>query len=217
MKTDTQALIDSLAQGVKPVRPMVSPGRLLASLGLVLTLYAFGTDCFMGWRPDLAIQFGRPPFLAEVGLLAALAAASLAGAVYLAFPDQYQHPFASRLPLWLLAALILLLGVQAFLPADPRMILPMPGETHSMGCTVCIGLVSLLPSALMLVVLRAGASAAPPLSGLYIVLAAASLGCLIVRLKEMNDSLLHLAAWHYLPTLVFAALGALIGKYFLRW
>jgi hypothetical protein len=49
------------------------------------------------------------------------------------------------------------------------------------------------------------------------VLAASGVGCLTLRLAELNDSIEHLLQWHYVPTLLFAAGGAMIGKWLLRW
>jgi hypothetical protein len=217
MTKDTEALIDSLAQGATPVKPMASPARLLAGLGALLVVYLAGTGCFLGLRADIAAQLHRPFYVAELAMLILIAASSLASAIYLAFPDQYQHPFAGRLPLLCLAGFLLLLGAQVFLPSDPRMVIPLKAESHTMSCTVCIGFISLIPSALMFVMLKAGASARPMLSGTSVVLAAAAIGCLVIRLEEMNDSLAHLALWHYLPALVFAVIGAFLGKIFLRW
>jgi hypothetical protein len=69
----------------------------------------------------------------------------------------------------------------------------------------------------MFVLLRKGASIRQLQAGSFAVLTATAIGCLTLRLSEENDSIMHLLQWHYLPTLLFAALGALAGKWLLKW
>jgi len=76
---------------------------------------------------------------------------------------------------------------------------------------------AIVPAALIFALLRKGASVRPLRAGSFAVLAASGLGCLTLRLSEANDSLVHLVDWHYLPTLLFAVIGALVGRYLLRW
>ena len=86
-----------------------------------------------------------------------------------------------------------------------------------MECALCIGSVALIPSALIFALLRKGASVRQFQAGSFAVLAASSIGCLTLRLAEANDSMMHLASWHYGPTVLFAALGAALGKILLKW
>jgi hypothetical protein len=210
-------LIESLAQETRPVTPMRSPAALLVRLGAVLLLYAFVTGYVLGLRPDLAMQLQRPFYLAEIILLAILSFSSLWACVHLAFPDPYQRRIVTQLPILAFGILSIILGIQGFLPHDVRMVIPPPETAHGMECTLCIGSVAIIPSALMLIFLRRGASVHPRAAGAYAVLAAAGIGCLMLRLSEANDSLAHLITWHYLPTLLFAVIGAGIGKWLLKW
>ena len=54
-------------------------------------------------------------------------------------------------------------------------------------------------------------------AGLLAVIAAVSVGAITLRLAEANDEIMHLLSWHYLPSIFFASLGALLGRYLLRW
>ena len=213
----TDQLIESLAQETKPVTPMRNPVTLALRLGSVLLLYALAIGWVLGLRPDLAMQLQRPFYLAEIMSLAAISLTSLWACVHLAFPDQYQRRIVAQLPILAFGALSIILGVQGFLPHDLRMVIPPPETAHGMECTLCIGSVAIIPSALMLIFLRLGASVHPRAAGAYAVLAAAGIGCLMLRLSEANDSLAHLVTWHYLPTLLFAVIGAGIGKWLLKW
>ena len=213
----TDQLIESLAHETKPVTPMRSPVKLALRLGAVLLLYALVTGYVLGLRPDLAMQLQRPFYLMEILLLAAISLSSLWACVHLAFPDQYQRRIVTQLPILAFGGLSIILAVQGFLPHDVRMVIPSPETAHGMECTLCIASVAIIPSALVLMFLRQGASVHPRAAGAYAVLAAAGIGCLMLRLSEANDSLAHLITWHYLPTLLFAIVGTGIGKWLLKW
>lgn len=212
---NTSNLIDELSkEAAKPA--LRGPRHYAYQLGLVLVLYAVIVVPMQGLRPDLAMQLTRPLFLAEVMVLAALVAASMLAAVLSMYPDSYQKHGLLRLPYVFFCVLAVFIAGQGFLPLDARMVMPQPGA-YTIECSICIAALTLVPSALIFRVLRKGASVKPWRAGSFAVLASSALGCLMLRLAEDNDSLTHLAQWHYLPTLIFAALGALAGKYLLRW
>ncbi len=214
--TDIATLIARLSsEATAPVRPM-SPGYWGTRLVAVLGIYALGTQLFLGLRPDLALQFIRPAFAAEIALLVALLLSSTVASVLAMYPDVHQKPRFLVLPYATFGVLALLIVAQLFLPVDARMVMPAPGA-HGMECALCIGSVALVPSALIFALLRKGASVRQFQAGFFAVLAASAIGCLTLRLAEASDSMLHLATWHYLPTLCFAALGAVIGNRLLRW
>lgn len=215
--TDLEGLIENLSAGLRPVRPMRAPRRLALELSAVLGVYALAVVAVLGLRSDLAMQLHRPWFAAEIFLLLFITLSSVGAAVCLATPDEYQRPEIKLLPLIGLLLFVLLVDVQVMLPLDPRMVIPGGAAANTMECTLCIAAVAIAPAALMLVLLGKGASARPLLAGAWAVLAAAGVGCLTLRLAEMNDSLSHLVQWHYLPTLGFAALGGLAGRLFLKW
>jgi hypothetical protein len=213
---DTQTLIDRLSGDATSPKALRSPhywvGRLLA----VLAAYGIAAQLFLGLRPDLTMQFTRPFFDAEVGLLAALLMTSALASVLVMYPDAYQKPKLLKVPYIVFIMLVGLVIFQIFMPLDTRMVMPTPGA-HAMECAICIGAVSLVPSALIFALLRKGASVHQFQAGAFAVLAATAIGCLTLRLAEANDSMMHLVSWHYLPTLLFTILGAYIGKYLLRW
>lgn len=216
MKMKTEDLINSLAGNAVSKKQLGSPARLAVCIISILFIYAAAVGIALGFRADLIEQLYRPFFLTEILLLLFLIFSSLIAAIFLLFPDIYQKNGAIYLPLYSLCTLILVLLVQVFLPIDPRMLIPM-GKVHSMECAICIAAITMIPSALIFAYLRKGASVYPLLSGIYAVLASSGIGCLMLRLAEANDSILHITLWHYIPTLIFAAVGALIGKIFLKW
>lgn len=136
--------------------------------------------------------------------------------MFLLFPDRYQKRGVLYWPLYNVCAFLLILALQMFLSADSTMLLPV-GNVHTIECALCIGAVAIIPSALLFGFLRNGKSVYPFLSGLYAVLMATGIGCLMLRLAETSHSIIHITLWHYLPTLLFAGIGAFMGRIFLKW
>lgn len=214
---DTNELIAKLSRERAPKMILRSPAYFGIRLIAVLAAYALGAQFYLGFRPDIAVQLARPLFAVEVLLLAATILSGAVAAVFSMYPDLHQKPWILKIPYAVFATLAALVLFQLFLtPIDPRMVLP-PAGAHAMECTLCIAAISIVPSALVFGLLRKGASVHPFHAGSFAVLATTGIGCLALRLAEDNDSLIHLTAWHYLPTLLFAALGAAIGKWVLRW
>lgn len=215
--TNTLDLIASLSSEAVPARKVRAPSYWAVRLLAVLMIYAIGCQFFLELRPDLLTQFARPFFVAEILLLAVLLAGSAIASVLAMYPDAYQKPRLLSLPYVVFGALAILLGFQLVMPQDVRMLTPEGPGVHAMECAICIASVALIPSALIFALLRMGASVRQLQAGSFAVLTASSVGCLTLRLAEANDSIMHLVQWHYMPTLAFAALGALAGKWLLRW
>lgn len=214
--SDIDKLIDTLSADSAVVKPMTAPAALCARLGAVLTAYALVVVLAQGIRVDFVLQLARPFFVLEIVLLLTIAVTALRAAVLLAYPDGYQHPKAHYWPLAAAGLLVTMLTAHGLAPPDARMIIPQ-GSAHAMECALCIGATAIIPAALLFLALKKGASTHPLQAGAYAVLAAASIGCLTLRMTEANDSLAHLAMWHYAPTVLFAVLGAALGKALLRW
>ncbi len=212
---NTVDLIASLSAEAKPEKRVATPAYWSMRLLAVCLLYAIGTQLFLGIRPDVFIQLSRPLFALEILLLVILLLASGFAAVLAMYPDAYQKPQLLKLPYAAFALLVGLMGFQLLMPHDARMALP--PETHAMECALCISSIALIPSALIFALLRKGASVRPLQAGAFAVLAASAIGGVTLRLSEENDSIQHLVQWHYVPTLLFAIVGALLGKYLLRW
>lgn len=212
---NTNELIASLSREA-PTSRLKSPGYFGWRLGAVLAAYGLGAQLFLQLRPDLSAQLMRPTFAVEIALLVLLTVTSAASSIFVMYPDMHQKRWVLNLPYAVFAVLAVFILSQLAMPQDARMVVPDAGA-HAMECALCIASISILPSGLIFRLLRKGASVHPLRAGSFAVLAASAIGCLTLRLAEANDSLMHLAAWHYLPTLLFAALGALIGRWLLAW
>lgn len=214
---NTADLIASLSAEVTPVKKARTPSYWAVRLLVLLALYAVGCQFFLGFRPDLELQLTRPLFALETLLLSLLLLSSAVAAVLAMYPDAYQKPQLLKLPYAVFALLVAVVGFQLWMPADVRMVMPEGASVHAMECAICIASVALIPSALIFALLRKGASVRQFQAGSFAVLASSAIGCLTLRLAEANDSIMHLVQWHYVPTLLFAALGALAGKWLLKW
>jgi hypothetical protein len=213
---NTNDLIASLSAEVKPQQRLEKPAYWCARLLAVCALYAIATQLCLGLRSDFSMQLSRPFFVAEIALLFVLLLTSVLAAVLSMYPDGYQKPKFLKLPYLAFAAVFGLVAFQLLMPHDTRMAGPEAG-THGIECALCISAVALIPSALIFAILRKGASVRPFQAGAFAVLAASAIGGFTIRLAEANDSIEHLVQWHYIPTFLFATLGALIGKWLLKW
>ncbi|MFT6077745.1 MAG: hypothetical protein ACJATU_000955 [Rickettsiales bacterium] len=214
--TQTIDLITKLSNEAKAIKPMIKPIKWVSYLLLICGIYAIIAQTFLGLRPDLALQFMRPLFTAEIFLIFFLFLASIIAATLNIYPDLYQKSRLIKLPYVFFLLLASLLIFQIFIPdSSPELIYP--EIPHKMICSACITFLSFIPAILIFIILKKGATIRPLQAGLFSVLASSSLGCLILRLSEANDSLSHILIWHYIPMVVLALIGTLIGKLLLKW
>ena len=166
-----------------------------------------------GLRPDLVHALHQPWFVAEiVALLLIFIATSLSAAV-LAFPDLHQKRSTG------LGAGCDVRAVSAghAVCLARRQSRPRRCPCTASRCTISIILVSLLPMAWTFYAMRKFASTHYHLAGGIALLSAFSVGALWLRLHEVNDSIVHVVEWHYLPMLAFGLVGWWLGKMVLKW
>ena len=204
--TETDALIRSLAADLaaRPRSvPLSRPLALAMAVAVGAILAAVLTS--LGVRPDLPAATVQPVFLAKLALGAAFALAGAALATRLARPDA---PEGSHR--WLaVAALPAALGL-VWSATGPAVGAPL-------ACVTAILLLSLVPLALALLVLRRGAPARPDAAGAAAGLLAGGLAVLGYALYCPIDSLAYVALWYGLGVMAVAALGAGLGRLALRW
>ena len=209
---NTEELINKLAQDNVTVKPAPHPYMLsLKWMGWAVA-YLVVSLMFSGLRPDLAAKLHEPLFVAELAALSGIFIATSLSASLLAFPDIHQLRRLAFAPViaFALFVLVMILAWQADNPPAP---LPM----HSFQCTLAITLVSLLPAAWIFYVMRKFASTHYHLAGCCALLFAFSIGAIWLRLYELNDSIMHVIEWHYLPMIAFGIAGLWLGKNVLKW
>jgi len=167
----------------------------------------------LGPRPDIADAMGtmRFPFKFIVTIALALSAAFLL--VLLARPGQR----------WTAAVLLAAPVIVGFGAAMELFMLPSNAlksawiGNNSMLCMTFIPLIGLGPLAILLVALRHAAPTRPMLSGAVAGILAGGIAATFYAAHCADDSPLFVATWYTLAVLGLAALGALVGKFVLRW
>jgi len=205
-------LIDKLARDTAVVKPAPHPYLLSLQWMGVAAAYLILALVFSGLRPDLMLNLQQPWFVTEIAALVCIFIATSLSAALLAFPDLHQKRSAAFAPA--LAFVLFLLVMFCAWNADSP---PAPLPVHSFECTISITLVALLPAAWTLYVMRKYASTHCRWAGSIALLFAFSVGALWLRLYEINDSILHVVEWHYLPMIVFGLAGLWLGKTVLKW
>jgi hypothetical protein len=205
-------LIDGLAREAVALKPAPQPFKLWLYLLLAALLYLAVCLGVSGLRPDAAQAWQQPWLRAEIGLLFMILLSGTLSAALLSFPDLGQHRALVRLPAWLCAGfgVLLYFSWRSQLP-------PAPLPAHDYQCTLCITLVALAPASAMLWIMRQYACTHYRAAGSIALLSAFSIGALWLRLHEVNNSIVHVLQWHYLPMLAVGLIGLCLGRALLKW
>lgn len=209
---DIEQLVAQLSSEATPVRPAPTPWRLSLRWSAIAIAYLIIALIASGLRADLAQALQHPLYIAELLLLLAILLSTTQASALLAFPDLHQQRLLAYTPmaLFVVFILVIVLAWQADTP-------PSPFPVHSFECTLDITFIALIPAALAFMVLRGFASTHPGWAGSYALLAAFSIGAIWLRLYEVNNSILHVVQWHYLPMIAVAWLGLMLGRRMLKW
>ena len=211
MKTDD--LIRALAADTVQ-RPHL---RTTLLLGMVpsLAFAVLAVWFVLGFRADLLTALVTPISVVRILLTGVLGLAAMRLALLLARPEGGQ---VARL--WPLAAIAaaafgLLLWAYVSTPAEARQMATV-GKTMT-KCLVAIPLLSVLPVATLMYVLRQGATTTPLRAGFVAGLAGSGLSAAIYALHCTEDSPLFYVTWYGLAIMGVALVSTLIGARALRW
>lgn len=210
--TNIDHLIARLAQDGITVKLAPHPYILSLQWMVASMLYLAVSLAFSGLRPDLLEKFHNKWFLAEIVVLCGIFIVTSISAALLAFPDLHQKRNLALAPAWMFT-LFLLTMFLAWRADSP----PTPLPVHSFECTLGITLMALLPALWTFYSMRKYASTHNRLAGSVALLSAFSVGALWLRLHEVNDSIVHVIQWHYLPMLAIGIIGLWLGQRVLRW
>lgn len=209
MKTDE--LIRALAAdgATPPVSVKRHLGRALP-VGLVAAAVLFALA--LGPRPDLAAALQDPRFLFKFVVTLFLAGTAALAALRLARPE-------GRMPLMLFAGPgVLLAGVLGELAATPSS--TWASELMGNNALVCLAAIPILSLPVLaagLLALRHGAPSRPALAGAVAGVLAGGLAATLYASHCTDDSPLFVATWYSLAIGIVTALGAVAGRWLLRW
>lgn len=207
---NTENLINKLAQDTAAIKPARHPFMLSAQWMAAAVAYLVLSLLISGLRPDLMSKFDEAWFLAEIIALLGIFIATSFSAALLSFPDLHQMRRIALAP-------VILFALFAGILFSSWQNSPASQSVHSFQCTLDITLLSLLPAVWIFYAMRKFASTHYRLAGCIALLFSFSIGAIWLRLHEVNDSIIHVIQWHYLPMIVFGFVGLWLGKIILKW
>lgn len=191
--------------------------RTTLMLGLLpsLAIAVLAVWLALGFRADLSIALVTPISVARIILTVMLGIVAARLALLLARPEGGQ--IARLWPLTAVAAVALALVLYAYVatPADARQMAAV-GKTMT-KCLVTIPLLSVLPVATLLYVLRQGATTAPMRAGFVAGLAGSGFAAAVYALHCTEDSPLFYVTWYGLAIMGVTLVSTVIGARALRW
>jgi hypothetical protein len=215
---DTNELVGTLAKDLKPVKPLASPAARALRLSLIAPVLALSLVPTLGGpRADWLEILQNPRALAPdliilaAGVLAACAAAALA------VPDV---KIRRGVRILLVLATALWIGVCAGAAATLSLAdveVEWGTLKASASCVRGLVLMTAFPLLIGFVMTLKGAPVWRGWSGYAVTLSMASFGAFAMRFLCPSDAPSHLLLWHFMPVVVVALLGTLLGKAILRF
>jgi hypothetical protein len=212
MSLDTNSLIEELAGGLEPVRPLrfsSGLGFALGGLGVILSVVAL----LFGIRADVLVGRFDPVFLLAAGLFLLLAAS--ATVIVMSRP----HVGSDHNGWWWAAAMTALLPLAAVITGIARgpATMSTTEAEHGLDCLMMGSGLGLLIAAVLIWWLRRGAPTSPERAGLLTGIAAGSFGIFAFSFHCPYNDIVHIGLWHGLAVVVSAALGRLIVPRLIQW
>lgn len=210
----TEDLVKSLAVNAEAVRPLSSPHvRMLVWFSISVT-YAALVVLLVGPRPDIGERLADVRFVVEVTSAFMVSALAAAAAFCAECPGR---PLWERFaPVPALAVWLAMLGDgcwRAWIQGGPSGLAIVPDFL----CFPSIVLISMVPTILILAMIRRGAPIAPISTTTLAMLAAGALGAAALRLFHTQDASVMVLVWQFGSVAVLALLGGLAGRRLLRW
>lgn len=211
MKTDD--LIDALAAGLEPARPArPSPALLAAAAAAAVAAVAL----LLGVRPDLGDAIQAPtPWLKGLYTVA-LAGTSIWLATRLGRPGVDPRPAGLAL-VSVVAVAVLWGGIEMAMTAPEQRMAGWLGHTWTI-CGRNILLVSAVAAPLVFLSARRLAPTKPTAAGLALGVATGGIAATAYGLLHCGEATAaFVATWYTLGVAAAGAIGALVGRFALRW
>ena len=197
--------------------PQAVPPRRALPLAVACAVFAASAVFFvmLGPRPDFLQALQSVWFLFKFAVSLTLAATAYWSLRAGLRPETTARPMRTAL---LAAPALLLIAVALEFAAVPatEWVTRWFGQNW-LHCMIFIPILSLAPLAILLLVLRQGASTRPAATGALAGLLAAGIGALFYAAHCPDDSPFFVASWYTIAVLAVTGLGALAGGRWLRW
>ncbi|MGB3339581.1 MAG: DUF1109 domain-containing protein [Devosia sp.] len=209
----TDDLIARLSADLKPVRPMAMQRLLIGATLLSGIVAVIAMLTLLGMRPDMEAASATMMYWTKFGYTLALALLGLAATLVLARPDgRTRWPWLAAIGL--LAALLVLAVVQ-LARADDMMPLIMGSSILRALTYIPVLALPVLLGALL--ALRRLAPRSPTIAGFAAGIMAGGTGAWIYTFACDETGMMFLALWYTLGIVIVGVIGALLGRWLLRW
>lgn len=211
----TDDLIHRLSSDLKPVRASAMSRLLLGVVVVSAIIAAIAMNMWLGMRPDMDTAPMTMMFWTKFTYTLGIAILGGFGTYALSRPDG-----RSRWP-WLVALALLVLvfagGVIQLLRAEPDEMMPLIVGGTSLICPWRIVVLSLPILLGSLLALRRLAPRSPTLAGLAAGIMSGGAGAWIYSFACAENGMMFLVLFYTLGIAIVGALGAVLGRFLLRW
>lgn len=211
-----KSFIDSLTKDLEPVKKQQTCH--VKSLQFVLLSYCiiFLAAVFIGFRRDISLLFSNIEVLGQVIVLLVAGILSVIATFRLTIPSEN----VGRLNWGLIGSSVGLISCVTLYCAggadakDIEVYMHWNMISHRLKT---FALLAILPTILMVWMIRKGRPVHTSLVGFTSFLAITCISVTGCRMLCPVDSLLANLVWHYMPIIVLSLLGYIIGRYIYRW
>ncbi|MCO4315733.1 DUF1109 domain-containing protein [Phyllobacterium sp. 21LDTY02-6] len=211
----TDDLIARLAGDLKPVQPDQVGRRVAIGFGASLAVSSLLMYFWLGLRPDMMSAVWTWPFWVKLGYTFALSLAGIWAVKRIAYPLGRIRPHLVAIAMAVTALVALAIGQLSMMPPESHMPLLM-GKSVAV-CTLYITTLAMPFLVGAFWILRGLAPTRLTLAGAAAGLAAGGLGSLVYSFHCTEGGMPFIAIWYTLGVMGPALIGALAGRYLLRW
>jgi hypothetical protein len=208
-------LIDRLAGDLKPVASSALSLRLVAALAIGAVVAAIVMVPWIGLRPDFPQAFADPVFWLKFGYALGLAVCGYVAVERLARPGGLDR--RGLLAAIGLFAIVVAMGVTQALLSPPEDMRTLVLGSTALMCPFYVAALSLPVFVAVIVVMRQLAPTRLTLAGLAAGLLSGGVGAWVYSFHCGESGLPFLAIWYTLGVSIVAAVGAVTGRWLLRW
>ena len=209
----TDELIARLAADLKPVRRMAMARLLIGATILSAIVAVIAMMMLLGMRPDMAAASATMAYWTKFGYSLALAVLGFAATLVLARPDgRTRWPWLAAIAL--LAALLVLAIIQLARAED---MMPLIMGSSIRRALIHIPLFSLPILLGATLALRRLAPRNPTLAGFAAGIMAGGTGAWVYTFACNETGMMFLALWYTLGIIIVGGIGAVLGRFLLRW
>lgn len=206
------SLIGNLTEELEPTKPMAHPFiRMMPWCALVL-VYVYLVVEYVGVRHDLGAKLTDPRFIFEISIISFVGITALISSNYLCVPDMRGRSWMIALPFTGLGLFSIWSVIHAIMIEGEHM--PQLHIDHCMGEGAFM---AVIPLAMLLFMMRKGATTRPLLMASMNVLTVISISYIGLRMTCAMDSVGHTVVGHLLPYIGIGLVLGLAARKLYKW